>query len=537
MAQESQEAGGDMSSDYFKHRRRIVKAGLAAGSLFAPLPYAWVWAQQQSEGALKLVRVPKIALVIGNAKYPESPLRNPVNDARGIADELKALGFEVNLKLDAGRKDMIAAIQAFGADLVKKKGVGVFYYAGHGAQLAWKNYLIPVDAEIEKIEDMQAKTVELNSLLDALIKAQNPMNVIILDACRDNPFGSKVRSQQKGLSQFDAPPGSLLAYATSPGNTAADGDGANGLYTENLLRELKVPEARIEDVFKRVRLAVRRKTDGQQIPWESTSLEEDFWFIPPKEIKRLSEEEAQRLFQEELALWEKIKESKDPKPLEDYLRRYPSGKFTEIAQLQLERALAAQGEKKIQVASSAGNPFTKGSTVANTAYKVGDTYTFRILDLRTRAEKRQATQTVQQITDSEVIFDSGLITDLLGNVLKAGDGRRWTPRQQLPLEYSVGRQWHSRFMNVTHEENQGVVDLDCKIVARESITVPAGTFNAFRIEASGPAVFKDRTDISRITRWMAPDQVRRNIAYDEILIRQGKIVFGERFELVSFKQS
>jgi len=286
-----------------------------------------------------------------------------------------------------------------------------------------------------------------------------------------------------------------------------------------------------------VRLAVRRKTDGQQIPWESTSLEEDFWFIPPKEIKRLSDEEAQRLFQEELALWEKIKESKDPKPLEDYLRRYPSGKFTELAQLQLDRALAAQGEKKIQVASSAGNPFTKGSTVANTAYKVGDTYTFRILDLRTRAEKRQATQTVQQITDSEVIFDSGLITDLLGNVLKAGDGRRWTPRQQLPLEYSVGRQWHSRFMNVTHEENQGVVDLDCKIVARESITVPAGTFNAFRIEASGPAVFKDRTDISRITRWMAPDQVRRNIAYDEILIRQGKIVFGERFELVSFKQS
>jgi hypothetical protein len=518
----------------------VLKWGLA-GSLFAPLPYAWVWAQQQSEGALKLVRVPKVALVIGNAKYPESPLKNPVNDARGIADELKALGFDVNLKLDAGRKDMIAAIQAFGADLVKKKGVGMFYYAGHGAQLAWKNYLIPVDAEIEKIEDMQAKTVELNSLLDALVKAQNPMNVIILDACRDNPFGTKVRSQQKGLSQFDAPPGSLLAYATSPGNTAADGEGANGLYTENLLREIKVPEARIEDVFKRVRLAVRRKTDGQQIPWESTSLEEDFWFIPPKEIKRLSEEEAQRLFQEELALWEKIKESKDPKPLEDYLRRYPSGKFTELAQLQLERALAAQGEKKIQVASSAGNPFTKGSTVANTAYKIGDTYTFRILDLKTRAEKRQNTQTVQRITDSEVIFDnggSGLVTDLLGNVLKSGDGRRFTPRQQLPLEYAVGRQWHSRFLvYLPKGDAEGVVDLDLKIVARESITVPAGTFNAFRIEASGPAVFKDHVTESRITRWMAPDQVRRNVAYNEITIRDGKVVYGERFELVSFKQS
>ncbi len=501
-----------MALEHFENRRRFVKAGVAAASLFMPVPYAWVWAQ--SEGALKLVRVPKLALVIGNSKYPEAPLKNPVNDAKGIAGELQRVGFQVNLKLDTGRNEMIEAIRAFGSELGKKKGVGMFYYAGHGAQLAWKNYLIPVDADIEKLEDMQTKTVELNSLLEGIVKAQNPMNVIVLDACRDNPFGAKVNTQQKGLSQFDAPPGSLLAYATSPGNTAADGEGANGLYTENLLREIKVPEARIEDVFKRVRLNVRRKSEGQQIPWESTSLEEDFWFIPPKEIKRQSEEEQERLFKEELALWERIKESKDPKPFEDYLQRYPSGKFTELAQLQLEKVLAAQGEKKIQLASSAGNPFTKGSTVANTAYKVGDTYTFRILDLKTRAEKRQTVQTVQRITESEVIFDNGLITDLLGNVLRSGDGRRFTPRQQLPLEYAVGRQWHSRFMNVTRESDAGVVDLDLKIVSRESITVPAGTFNAYRIEASGLAVFKDRVTESRITRWMAPDQVRRNIAYN-----------------------
>jgi len=525
-----------MTFDHFSNRRRVIKAGVAAGSLFLPAPYAWVWAQQ-SDGALKLLRLPKIALVIGNTKYVEAPLKNPVNDAQGIAGELQKLGFHVNLRLDAGRNDMIEAIRAFGAELGKKKGVGMFYYAGHGAQLAWKNYLIPVDAVIDRLEDMQAKTVELNSLLEGLVKAQNPMNVIILDACRDNPFGAKVRSQQKGLSQFDAPPGSLLAYATSPGNTAADGEGANGLYTENLLREIKVPEARIEDVFKRVRLNVRRKSEGQQIPWESTSLEEDFWFIPPKEIKRLSDEEQERLFQEELALWERIKAAKDPAPLEDYLRRYPSGKFTELAQLQLEKVLAAQGEKKIQIASSAGNPFTKGSTVANTTYKIGDTYTFRVLDLKTRAEKRQTIQTVQRITDSEVIFDTGLITDLLGNVLKAADGRRWTPRQQLPLEYAVGRQWHSRFMNVTRASDAGVVDLDLKIVAREPITVPAGTFNAFRIEASGLAVFKDHVAESRVTRWMAPDQVRRNIAYEETTTQQGKTLIAERFELVSFKQS
>ena len=525
-----------MTFDHFTNRRRVVKAGVVAGSLFLPAPYAWVWAQ--SEGALKLLQLPKVALVIGNAKYVDAPLRNPGNDAKGIAGELQKVGFQVSLKLDAGRSDMIEAIRAFGAELAKKKGVGMFYYAGHGAQLAWKNYLIPVDAVIEKIEDMQAKTVELNSLLDGLIKAQNPMNVIILDACRDNPFGAKVRSQQKGLSQFDAPPGSLLAYATSPGNTAADGEGANGLYTENLLREIKVPEARIEDVFKRVRLAVRRKTEGQQITWESTSLEEDFWFIPPREIKRLSEEEAERLFKEELALWERIKVSKDPAPLEDYLRRYPSGKFTELAQLQLERALAAQGEKKIQIASSAGNPYTKGSAMANTAYRVGDSYTYRILDLGTRAEKRQGTATVSGITEDGVIFSNGMVTDLLGNTLKAADGRRFTPRQQLPLEYAVGRQWHSRFVATTFKGNdEGIADIDFKIVGRERITVPAGTFDAFVIDAAGTTVFKNFTAESRSKRWMAPDQVRRGIAFEETLTVGTRTVIAEREELVSFKQS
>ena len=525
-----------MTFDRFENRRRIVKAGVVAGSLFLPAPYAWVWAQ--SDGALKLLRLPKIALVIGNTKYVEAPLKNPGNDAKGIAGELQKLGFQVNLKLDAGRNDMIEAIRAFGAGLAKKKGVGMFYYAGHGVQLAWKNYLIPVDAVIDKVEDMQAKTVELNSLLEGLVKAQNPMNVIILDACRDNPFGSKVRSQQKGLSQFDAPPGSLLAYATSPGNTAADGEGANGLYTENLLREIKVPEARIEDVFKRVRLNVRRKSEGQQIPWESTSLEEDFWFIPPKEIKRLSEEEQERLFKEELALWGRIKAAKDPAPLEDYLRRYPSGKFTELAQLQLERVLSAQGEKKIQIESSAGNPFTKGSATADTAYRIGDSYTYRILDLKTRAEKRQGTATVASITESEVVFGNGLVTDLLGNTIKAADGRRFTPRQQFPLEYAVGRQWHSRFVASTRKgDDEGVADLDLKIVGRERITVPAGTFDAFLIDAVGKTVFKNQTTESRWKRWMAPDRVRRAIAFEETLTAGTKTLIAERGELISFKQS
>lgn len=236
-------------------------------------------AQQSTLNAL-----PRIALIIGNNKYKETPLKNPANDAKAIAAELAECGFKVDLTLDAGRQTLISAIEKYADLLAKSKGVGLFYYAGHGAQLGWRNYLIPVDAEIDKLEDMKTKTVDLSSLLTGITKSQNAMNIIILDACRDNPFGSRVPTEQKGLSQFDAPPGTLLAYATAPGNTASDGSGENGLYTENLLKELRVADAKIEDVLKRVRLNVRRTSSGQQIPWESTSLEDDFYFLPPKKL-------------------------------------------------------------------------------------------------------------------------------------------------------------------------------------------------------------------------------------------------------------
>ena len=198
-----------------------------------------------------------MALVLGNSKYKESPLKNPANDARAVADALKASGFEVTLRVDAGQADMTAAVQAYVQAVSAKKCVGLFYYAGHGVQLAWRNYMLPVDADIDTVADVPKQCVEVNGLLEGLTKASNPMNIIILDACRDNPFGHLKGIDHKGLSQMDAPQSTLLAYATSPGNVASDGEGANGLYTENLLRELRVPEAKVEEVFKRVRLGVR----------------------------------------------------------------------------------------------------------------------------------------------------------------------------------------------------------------------------------------------------------------------------------------
>ena len=148
-----------------------------------------------------------------------------------------------------------------------------------------------------------------------------------------------------------------------------------------------------------MRLNVRRQSRGQQIPWESTSLEEDFYFLPPKEVKKLTLTETEKQFQEELALWESIQSSKDPAPLEDYLRRFPSGKFSELAQFRLDRVLAQQGEKAVQVpdaARNAGNPYSKGTARVDTNFAIGDTYTYRKIDMGTQAETRKYTLTVTE---------------------------------------------------------------------------------------------------------------------------------------------
>ncbi len=281
-------------------RRRLTLKQLCALSLAPLLPLGLGAALASTIHAL-----PRRALVVGNSRYTSAPLPNPANDAGAIAGVLKQTGFAVDLQLDAGKTTLENAIRNFAASLGTQSAVGLFYFAGHGLQMNWRNYLVPVDASLSRAEDVPQQAVDITRLLEGLTRAQNPMNIIILDACRDNPFNDDMRSG-KGLSQMDAPLGTLLAYATAPGNTAADGAGVNGLYTENLLREMRTPNARIEDVFKRVRLAVRRASNGRQIPWESTSLEDDFYFIPPPELKKLSQEELDRQFAEELAAWQKV---------------------------------------------------------------------------------------------------------------------------------------------------------------------------------------------------------------------------------------
>ncbi len=227
-------------------------------------------------------REKRLALVIGNANYVHgNVLSNPLNDARAFSAALEDLGFKVLTYLDANQKTLKMAIDEFG-ELLKDYNVGLFYYAGHGIQVKGDNYLIPVDADLKIEQDVDYDCIDVGRLLGKMEAAETSTNIIILDACRDNPFerswSGRSQSRGGGLAFMSAPSGSLIAYATSPGKTASDGSGKNGLYTEALLQFINIPGLPIEEFFKNVRTMVEQRSNGAQTPWESTSLKGNFYF-------------------------------------------------------------------------------------------------------------------------------------------------------------------------------------------------------------------------------------------------------------------
>ena len=244
-------------------------------------------ATARAAAAPVLTSEPRHALVIGNASYASAPLLNSANDAAAVAKVLERAGFTVDLKLNASQKQMQDAVTAFG-DKLKNGGAGLFYFAGHGVQIKGRNFLLPVAPagnDIKREDEVPYKSVDVQQVLDKMDTAKNRINMVVLDACRDNPFAGITRSTRSGggsgLSQVDAPIGSLIAFATAPGSVASDGKNANGLYTQHLLANIERPGTPIEEVFKRVRLGVRLDSNGTQVPWESTSLEGDFYFFAP----------------------------------------------------------------------------------------------------------------------------------------------------------------------------------------------------------------------------------------------------------------
>lgn len=289
----------------------------------------------------------RIALVIGNGAYTNAPpLRNPPNDARDMAATLKTLGFGVTSGINVGQREMKRLIREFGQKL-KAGGSGLFYYAGHGVQSKGRNYLIPIDANIQSEAEVEDSSVDANLVLSFMDEAQNGLNIVILDACRNNPFARSFRSASDGLAQVDAPTGTLIAYATAPGRVASDGTGQNGLYTSELLKQMRVPGLPVTEMFMRVRAEVMKQTGNKQVPWEASSLVGSFSFSNQQAASSTtagnssaSDSKTDSAF--ELTFWNSIKDSKDAADFKSYLEQYPSGRFAALARNRLKTLAAAK---------------------------------------------------------------------------------------------------------------------------------------------------------------------------------------------------
>ncbi len=260
--------------------RRRALAAIAATLGTAALPHA---AHAQGKDG-------KIALVIGNGAYKASPLKNPVNDAAAVADRLKQLGFTVLFRENTTMGQLVEAIRDFSIKAANN-AVRVVFYAGHGIQSKGRNYLVPVDADVQSEEDISTKSADVGELVDRLGNLKHGINIVILDACRVNPFAAgvvigpdgrriKFRGGSKpGLAPLDAPVGTLIAYSTAPNGVALDGVGEqHSIYTKHLLANLATPGMAIEQLFKKIRIGVAEETQRVQVPWEYSSLTADFCF-------------------------------------------------------------------------------------------------------------------------------------------------------------------------------------------------------------------------------------------------------------------
>lgn len=478
----------------------------------------------------------RVALVIGNAGYPgKAALANPVNDAKAMGDVLRGLGFTVVEVRDGSKLQMADAVSRVREILKGKQAIGLLYYAGHGLQLDWRNYMVPVDAKIANVNDVTGQTIDVSQVTDVFKAAGNRMNIVILDACRDNPFPGSAAG--KGLAQIDAPSGTFLAYATAPGNVAEDSgtQSENGLYTQFLLQELKKPASKIEDVFKRTRLNVRTASLGRQIPWESTSLEEDFYFRKPN-AAMLSAELTESQFQRQLARWTAIQESNDTNLLLAFLIEYPSGSFTELAQFRYDRLYKEQlsPADKLALGSIFANqraavrPSPKGSDSDMLAmerkFKVGMKATYDQNRWSTK-KNELLNYKVTKVNESTVDLNDGkVVWDLMGNVLTNRNGRFEFPRQFYPAEFQVGKRWNTR---VTRERPDGVVqtfDINLRVVGRESIEVPAGKFDTYVIKAEGQSTSEKKEYRQLAWKiWVAPG-IPFDIARDQTVHDNGKLV-------------
>ena len=308
-------------------------------------------------GAVSAQTQPKesrVALVIGNGAYRTAPLRNPVNDAKDMAAKLRGLGFVVIERSNLGIRQIGSTLREFRSKLAPG-GVALVFYAGHGLQIRGENYLPAVDADIASEEDVPNQSLAIRQIMDVLSDAKTRLNLVFLDACRNNPYSRSFRSAGEGLSRVTAPSGTLISFATRPGSVAADGDGRNGLYTGALLQQMGNTGQPIEQVLKRVVTSVKATSRNRQEPWMEGSIEGEFCFgecsAPGSASTAVSDDRA---------LWESVKDSRDANELKVYLAQFPRGVFAALASTRvqaLEKGASPVAAAAVLQGAKAGRAF------------------------------------------------------------------------------------------------------------------------------------------------------------------------------------
>ena len=487
------------------------------------LPAAWAQGQGAASGTAK-----RVALVIGNGKYPTAPLKNPVNDARAMAQSLKELGFEVTLRENTSQRDMAAAVRQFGTT-ISAGATALFYFAGHGMQVRGKNFLVPVDADIQLEEEVPYSTIDVNLVLDKMEIGKSGVNIVILDACRNNPFSRRFRSAATGLAQMDAPIGTLIAFATAPGSVAQDGTGENGVYTRHLLQNMPMPGLPVEQMFKRVRIGVAKDTQETQIPWESSSMKGDFVFKEARVAAaqdRMIEEAVKAAAEKAAALTaERMRRDQEQsRQQSDRTRSEQEALAAEREALRRERErLAAEGESLRQKSAAAPGPVALAApTAARPASarpsssgprpEVGDRWTYRFSDGFRKS--LDYVIKVKAVSDDSVIdemthgksrhpgqFEAGL--EVASRMVDGIPIREVAPYLQSFGALAESEEWKS--VQVAGAGSPFVA----KLAGKETVTVPAGRFEATKIVIEGEQMARGAmTRLLTIQVWYAPEVKR-----------------------------
>ena len=468
----------------------------------------------------------RVALVIGNAAYKRDPLDNPVNDARLIGRTLEKAGFKVTLRENLDRAAMFAALKEFGGRL-NENTVAVLYYAGHALQMRDQNFMIPVDAEIRSEDEIGVQGMDLTYILGQMSRAKSRVNVVILDACRDNPFAKQTSTTTQGLAQMDAPIGTLLAYATAPGKPAPDGIGqrGNSVYTAQLAKHLLTPGLPVELMFKRVREGVVTESRQLQVPWEHSSLLGEFAFVPGLNA---SNDAAEADGSAETALWNSIARSTRADDFRAYLRQYPKGRFADTAQARIAELSAP--------VASAGSRTQLMPRVGDTwRYRVTDQFRFGDLFVTARVDAVGADGIAETWTTTA---DAKVRTTLVSLKPAFNPLPDWSsaPPEFAPyLQASDAPPGASEAIGVQRQAIDAVsMTLKPAWQGEEEVTVGAGSFRAHKLVLRGQATRAGGQLTAEYVVWYAPG-VRRIVKYQVSAYAGRSLREATTFELTEYK--